>query len=411
MTTADGRASFLRSFSHPGANDEVTIVRGEGAVVWDADGKRYVDALASLWYNQVGHGRTEIADAVRDQMATLAGFQTFDMWTNEPAERAAARIAALSPLDDPRVFLCGSGSEAVDSAIKIARQAHARAGHPEKQIVISRDRGYHGTNFGGTSAQGLPPNKEGWGELLPGFVQIDKHDLEAKSRFFAEHGAEVAAVIVEPLQGAGGVHPPQPGYLEGLRRLCDDHGAFLIFDEVICGFGRLGTWFAAQRYGVTPDLLTFAKGVTSGYLPLGGVIVGKPVREPLEADPHWILRHGYTYSGHPTVAAAALANLDIIEREGLVERAVTVGERLGAGLRALVGDGLLAEVRGEGAVWGCGLHEGHDAFVVRDALRAAGVVSRAIPPDTIALCPPLMIEDALIDEAVDAMAKVLTGLA
>jgi adenosylmethionine-8-amino-7-oxononanoate aminotransferase len=408
MTTADGRPSFLRAFSRPGFDDGVTIVRGEGAIVWDDQGNRYVDALASLWYNQVGHGRAEIADAVREQMVTLAGFQTFDMWTNEPAERLAARIAALSPLDDPRVFLCGSGSESVDSAIKISRQSHARAGHPERQIVISRDRAYHGTNFGGTSAQGLPPNKEGWGELLPGFVQIDKHDLEAKARFFAEHGREVAAVLVEPVQGAGGVHPPEPGYLEGLRRLCDDHGAHLIFDEVICGFGRLGAWFGAERFGVTPDLLTFAKGVTSGYLPLGGVIVGSGVRAPLEADPDWIFRHGYTYSGHPTVCTAALVNIDIIEREGLVARANVVGARLAEGLQALVADGLLASARGEGAVWAAVPPEGTDVMALRDRLRAGGVISRALPPDAVVFCPPLVIEDEQLDETLDVLAAALT---
>jgi adenosylmethionine-8-amino-7-oxononanoate aminotransferase len=408
MTTADGRPSFLRSFSRPGFDDAITIVRGEGAIVWDDQGNRYVDALASLWYNQIGHGRTEVAQAVFDQQVTLAGFQTFDMWTNEPAERLAARIGALTPLEDPRVFLCSSGSESVDSAIKIARQAHTRAGHPERHLVISRDRGYHGTNFGGTSAQGLPPNKEGWGELLPGFVQLDKHDLEAMATLFAQRGHEIAAVITEPVQGAGGVHPPAPGYLEGLRRLCDEHGAYLIFDEVICGFGRLGSWFGAQRFGVTPDLLTFAKGVTSGYLPLGGVVVGAKVRAPLEADPDWIFRHGYTYSGHPTVCAAALVNIDIIEREGLVERATQVGQRLADGLKAMVADGLLADARGDGAVWAAVPPEGTDVLALRDALRAGGVISRALPPDAVVLCPPLVIEDADLDFTLDVLATVLS---
>ena len=407
MTTADGRPSFLRAYAKPGFDDGITIVRGEGAIVWDDQGNRYVDALASLWYNQIGHGRTEVAQAVFDQQTTLASFQTFDVWTNEPAERLAARLAALSPLEDPRVFFCSSGSEAVDTVLKMARQAHARAGHPERQLIISRDRAYHGVNYGGTSAQGLALNKEGWGELLSGFVQVDKHDLEAVARLFAERGDEIAAVVTEPVQGAGGVHPPHPGYLEGLRRLCDDHGAFLVFDEVITGFGRLGSWFAAEHFGVTPDLITFAKGVTSGYLPLGGVLVGQAIREPLEADPDYLFRHGYTYSGHPSVCAAASANIDIIEREGLLERSGHVGARLAAGLRAMVADGLLAEARGEGAVWAAVPPEGTDVMALRDRLRAGGVISRALPPDAVVFCPPLVIEDADLDQALDVLASSL----
>jgi putrescine---pyruvate transaminase len=186
-------------------------------------------------------------------------------------------------------------------------------------------RGYHGTNYGGTSAQGLPLNKQGFGQLLPEVVQVDSDNLEDLAKFMSDNSKKIAAVIVEPLQGAGGVWPPPPGYLEGARKLCDQHGAFLIFDEVISGFGRMGTWFAADHYGVIPDMLCFAKGVTSGYQPLGGVYVGAAVREALEADPNFFLRHGYTYSGHSSVCAAALANLAIIEREGLVERAKHVG--------------------------------------------------------------------------------------
>lgn len=404
------RSRFLRSFARPAADDEVRIVRGEGALVWDDAGNRYVDALASLWYCQVGHGRAEIADAVHDQQRTLAAFHTFDVFTNEPAEEAAARVAELAPVADARTFLCCSGSEAVDSAIKLSRLAHRRAGDAGRQLVVSRHRGYHGTNFGGTSAQGLPPNREGWGELLAGFVQVDQHDLEAVARLFAERGEEVAAVLVEPLQGAGGVHPPEPGYLEGLRRLCDDHGAHLVFDEVITGFGRLGTWFAADRFGVLPDLLTFAKGVTSGYLPLGGVVVGPTVRGPLEADPDFVLRHGYTYSGHPSSCRAALANLDLIEDEGLVARASYVGARLEAGLRALVADGLLADVRGDGAIWAAVPPPGTDPLELAVALRRGGVISRAIPPDALAFCPPLVIEDPELDQIVDVLAGVLADV-
>ena len=190
--------------------------------------------------------------------------------------------------------------------MKLARVAHVLAGHPERTLIISRTRGYHGANYGGTSAQGIAPNREGFGPLVADVVQVPADDLEALATLMAERGNEVAAVITEPVQGAGGVFPPTEGYLAGLRRLCDQHGAFLIFDEVITGFGRLGTWFAAHHYGVTPDLMTFAKAVTSGYQPLGGVFVGAAVRPGLEADPAFFLRHGFTYSGHPTACAAGV---------------------------------------------------------------------------------------------------------
>jgi adenosylmethionine-8-amino-7-oxononanoate aminotransferase len=203
------------------------------------------------------------------------------------------------------------------------------------------------------------------------------------------------------------VYPPDPGYLETVRRLCDQHGALLIFDEVITGYGRLGSWFAAHHFGVTPDLATFAKGITSGYVPLGGVFVGARVREALEADPAYVLRHGFTYSGHPTACAAAHANLDIIEREGLVERASVVGQRLGSGLRSLAADGVLAGVRGVGAIWSVQVPSSHDANDVRIRLLELGVISRAIGTDTLPFCPPFVATDADIDQIVDALATAL----
>jgi adenosylmethionine-8-amino-7-oxononanoate aminotransferase len=239
-------------------------------------------------------------------------------------------------------------------------------------------------------------------------VNLPADDIEAVASFMAEHGNEVAAVMTEPVQGAGGVYPPPDGYLEGLRRVCDQHGAFLIFDEVITGYGRLGEWFGSTFYGVTPDLLTFAKAITSGYIPLGGVIVGRAVRDALESDASYFLRHGHTYSGHPTACAAALANLDILEREALLERAPKIGERLGGGLRSLRDDGLLADARGEGGVWAAGLKEEHDANTLRDAMLERGVIARPIGADTLAYCPPLVITDEQIDKIVDTLAEALS---
>ena len=402
-------SSFLHSFAKPSSDAFINIVRGDMALLWDDKGNEYIDGIGSLWYCQVGHGRTEIAEAVAAQISTLETYSTFDPFTNQKADELAAKLQSISALPQSRVFLCGSGSEAVDTAMKLARVAQGQAGHPERTIIISRMRGYHGTNYGGTSAQGLPLNKQGFGQLLPEVVQVDSDNLEDLAMFMSDNSKKIAAVIVEPLQGAGGVWPPPPGYLEGARKLCDQHGAFLIFDEVISGFGRMGTWFAADHYGVTPDMLCFAKGVTSGYQPLGGVYVGAAVREALESDPNFFLRHGYTYSGHSSVCAAALANLAIIEREGLVERAKHVGARLSKGLGALATDGTIDHVRGDGAVWAAGLKPDQNSVTIRDRMIELGVIARAINTDTVAFCPPLVVTDEELDTMIDTFANAAMG--
>ncbi len=209
-------------------------------------------------------------------------------------------------------------------------------------MIVSRAPSYHGVSYGALSATGLPLNREGYGPLVENIIQVPYDDLDALDAIIADRGDQLAAVIAEPVIGAGGVLPPPAGYLEGLRARCDQTGAFLILDEVISGFGRLGVWWGSQHFGVVPDMVTFAKGITSGYQPLGGVLVGPAVRAPLEADPAYVLRHGYTYSGHPAACAAALANLDIIERETLWERAPKIGQRLSDGLRELVDRGAIA---------------------------------------------------------------------
>ncbi len=399
--------AFLHPFASPARPRFVSIVRGDGATVWDADGTEYIDAMASLWYCAAGHGRTEIAEAVARQLGSLAAYSCFEPFTNPAADELADRVVALTPIDSARVFFCGSGSEAVDTAMKLSRLTHTLNGQPERTLVISRERGYHGTNFGGTSAQGLPPNRVGWGPLVPDVVQVPSDDVEALSVLMAERSDQVAAVLVEPVQGAGGVFPPTPDYLADLRRLCDRHGALLIFDEVITGFGRLGTWFAAEHYGVLPDLTTFAKAITSGYQPLGGVLVGSRVRAALEADPAYVLRHGYTYSGHAAACAAGLANLTILEREELVARSIPLGARLGDGLRALAADGAIDHARGEGAVWAAGLRPDQDAPTVRDAMLTGGVITRAIGTDTLTFCPPLVATDTQIDRIVDTLSTAV----
>lgn len=401
--------AFLHPFAPPGRTDHVRLVEGSGSTVRDDTGHDYLDAIASLWCVNVGHGRTEVIDAVSAQMRRLATYNTFGQWTNEPADHLAELIAERAPMPDARVFFTNSGSEAVDTAMKLARHHHVLRGDAERSTIVSREGGYHGTAYGGTSAQGIVPNRTGFGPLVGDVVQTGRHDLEEVSRLFVDRGPSIAAVIAEPVQGASGVHPPEPGYLEGLRRLCDQHGALLVLDEVITGFGRLGSWFAATHYGVEPDLVTFAKAVTSGYIPLGGVLVGRRVRESLEADPTAVLRTGFTYSGHPTACAAGVACIEVTESEGLLDRATALGRRIGTGLRALHHDGLVGQVRGVGAIWAVDLadEDTRSAGDVAEAALERGVIVRPIAPSTLALCPPLVMTDDEVDTVVDTLAGVL----
>ncbi len=398
---------FLHPFAKPAATDFLCVVRGEGALVWDDAGREYVDAMAGLWYCNVGHGRAEIAEAVAAQMRELAGFHAFERYTNPPAEALTSRVADVAPMAGSRVFLTSSGSEAVDAALKLARFAHAVAGRPERTLVLSRIPSYHGVTYGGTAATGLAANREGWGPLPDGFLRVPHDDLAAAEAVFGEHGDRIACVLAEPVIGAPGVIPPVAGYLEGLRALCDAHGAWLVLDEVITGFGRLGHWWGADRYGVRPDLQTFAKGVTGGYVPLGGVVVAPPVLEALATDPSAVLLTGHTYSGHPAACAAGIAVLDLLLAEGLLARAPHIGARLSAGLRALVDEGLLAGARGDGAMWAAVLPPDRDASTVRDGLLAEGVMVRPIGADVLALSPPLVITDAQVDRCVEALGAVL----
>ncbi|HUF32693.1 MAG TPA: aminotransferase class III-fold pyridoxal phosphate-dependent enzyme [Acidimicrobiales bacterium] len=403
--------AFLHPFAPPAATDFTTIVRGEGAAVFDREGRRYVDALASLWYCNVGHGRAEVADAVARQARTLAGYHAFDRFTNEPADALCEALAGLAPMAGARVFLTSSGSEAVDSAIKLARLAQGRAGHPERTVVVGRQHSYHGVTFGGLSVQGLPLNQEGFGPLLPEVRQVLWDDLDDLARVLEREEGRVAAVLAEPVIGAGGVRPSPPGYLEGMRRLCDESGALLVLDEVICGFGRLGAWWGAERDGVEPDLVTFAKGVTSGYQPLGGVLVGRAVRAALESGPAFLLRHGHTYSGHPTACAAALANIEVLRDEGLLDRAGPIGDRLGGGLEELVRQGVITEVRGTQAIWAAVLPAEVTAQEVHRAMLDRGVIARPLGTDVIAFCPPLVIDEVDLDRCVGALAESVAEVA
>ncbi len=395
----------MHPFAKPSREEFHRIVRGEGALVYTADGREVIDGMASLWHCAIGHGRKEMADAIASQVMKLETYSIFDPFTTDPAEELAEALREIGPTSGGRVFFTDSGSEAVDTAMKLSRMAHVQAGQGHRKLIISLSRGFHGTAYGGTSAQGILPNRENFGPYVDDVMQLPAHDVEAMATLFAQRGSEVAAVIVEAVQGAGGVFPAPDGYLQGLRKLCDQHGAYLVFDEVITGFGRLGSWFAAHHYGVEPDLATFAKGVTSGYVPLGGVFIGPQPAAALESNPDFFLRHGFTYSGHATACAAALKNLEIIRDEKLVARATHIGDRFGAGLRSLADDGIIDHVRGAGAMFAAGLRPDQDAMTMRDAMFADGVICRALNADSLVFCPPLVTTDAQLDRIVDAVAS------
>ena len=401
--------ALLHPFAKPSLSSHcfVRMVRGEGAAVFDDAGRRYVDAMASLWYCNVGHARSEVVDAVTRQMRELETYHCFERFAGPRAEELAARLSALAPVPGSRVFLTSGGSEAVDTAIKLSRAAHAQAGHPERTVVVSRTPSYHGVTYGAMALTGLPLNRAGFGTGLADVVQVPKDDLAAVREVLQRLPGQVAAVFAEPVIGAGGVWPPAHGYLAGLRALCDQAGAHLVLDEVICGFGRLGSTF--DHFGARPDLTTFAKGVTSGYVPLGGVLVAPSVHEPLAADPTFVLRHGYTYSGHAAGCAAALACLDVTESEGLLERAALIGARLAPQLESLRDDGLVADVRGLGALWAVGVPDGVDPVAVRDRVLELGVVVRPIAPSTLAICPPLVIGGDDLDAVPAALRTALSA--
>ena len=333
----------MTSFWHPFADmgsvgqSEFVIDRGEDVWVWDTDGNRYLDATASLWYANVGHGRKEIADAVYAQMQRLEAYNHFGDFSSGPAIELCDRLAGHAPMADAKVFLTSGGSDSVDTAFKIARRYWDVVGEPSRTHVISRQQSYHGTHGLGTAIAGILANRVGWGPLIEDQTIVPWDSVDAVADTIARQGAErVAAIFVEPVIGAGGVFPPPEGYIEGIAEVCRDTGVLLVIDSVICGFGRLGTWYGVERWeGVEPDLITFAKGVTSGYLPLGGVVASGRIAEPFWGDGPGspILRQGVTYAGHASCCAAALANLDILEGEGLLARGRELEGELFAALK------------------------------------------------------------------------------
>jgi putrescine aminotransferase len=387
------------------ANGALTLERGDGAYVFDDAGRRYLDATASLWYCNAGWGRTEIAEAVAEQMAALPAYSTFGDITNEPADALASRVASLAPVPGSKVFLTSGGSDSIDTATKMARRYWQLRDQPDRTILIRREKAYHGMHTAGTSLAGIPANAAGHGELIEDVTEVPWDDAEALALAIERDGADrVAAFFCEPVIGAGGVFPPPEGYLTAAREICRQTGVLFVADEVITGFGRCGDWFASTRFELEPDILTCAKGITSGYLPMGAVLAAPWVAEPFWSPSAGIWRHGYTYSGHATVAAAALANIDILEREDLCGRALKLETPLLEALKPLEEHELVEQVRGGvGVLAAVNLRRdliAGDATLpakVAAAMREAGVLVRPLVGGAIAVSPPLVIDAAEID--------------
>lgn len=396
---------------------ELVITRGEGVRVWDESGLRYLDGASSLWYANAGHGRPEIRAAVQRQLEALDAFHAFGDFANRPALELADRLAALAPQVGSKVFLTSGGGDSIETATKLARLFHSLGGAPSRRFLLSRTNGYHGTHGIGTSILGMP-YREGFAPLVEETAQVAWDDLAELEQTIERIGPErVAAFVFEPVIGSGGVLVAPPGYLAGVQELCRRHGIITIADAVIGGFGRLGDWLAAERFGLEPDLIVFAKGVTSGTLPLGGVIVAPRVAEPFWTTPGGpTFDHGQTYSGHPTCCAAALANLDVLQDEGLIERTRAREGAFHATLSALVAHPLVREIRG-----GVGLMA---AVALEPELLAAdpelparlwasardhGLLTRWLR-DGVAIAPPLVIEDVEVDELVSALGDALDTL-
>ncbi|HET6183540.1 MAG TPA: aspartate aminotransferase family protein [Acetobacteraceae bacterium] len=420
------------------------FVEGRGAMLRTATGEEYIDGLSSLWNVNIGHGRKELAQAAAKQMEALAYFSAYSGSSNEPAIRLAERLVAIAYPSSAAVYFTTGGAESNESAFKTARFFWKRMGKPNKVKIISRQYGYHGVTMAAMSATSLPGYHKMFGPLVPEFLQVAPPypyrwpgngdagigAAEAVEQAINTHGPDtVAAVIAEPVMGAGGVIVPPDTYFPRLREVCDRHDVLLIADEVITGFGRTGRWFALGHWGVEPDIVSFAKGVTSGYLPLGGIILSRRVHEAIEgapADERYM--HAATYSGHPTCCAVGLANLDVFEKDGLVQRAAEMGRKLKSGLETLYSFPCVGDVRGLGMLGGVELVEdkgskkpaiGLGAKVVAEAM-TRGLIIRVRggttgynggfeSGDTLCIAPPLMTPEPTLERIVNILGESIAA--
>ncbi|MBK9714041.1 MAG: aminotransferase class III-fold pyridoxal phosphate-dependent enzyme [Kouleothrix sp.] len=427
--------------SSTSARPSTILVRGEGSRVWDQDGKLYIDALAGLFCVNAGYGRREIVDAVAAQLMDISYVSPFS-FPSLPQIQLAGRLAEISPMGpQTRTFFVTGGSEAVETALKLAKSYQRKRGFAERHKTISRRAAYHGTTMGALSVNGLTGVRNGFGPLVPGarHVLLPHHFrcdycagasacrgtcADEIERLIEFEGPEtIAAIIMEPVQNSGGAIVPPPGYLQRVRQICDRYGIVMIADEVICGFGRVGGWFGSSELGVVPDVMTCAKGITSGYAPLGAVMVRKEIADTFVGEEADKFMHGITFGGHPASCAAALANLAIIEREGLCQRSRDMGDYLMRELRAAVGEHPnVGDIRGKGMF--IALELVHDQASMRaleepnlmawlsDQFKRRGLICRAddrLDP-VIQLAPPLSIPQEDADQVVAIVADVIHAL-
>ena len=392
---------------------QLVVERGEGSYVLTTDGRRLFDGTAGLWHANVGHAHPALAKAAHEQMTRLETYHVFARFTNDKALELAERLAALAPIDRAKVLLNSGGSDAIDVACKLARRHWQLEGRGTKKVILSRQHAYHGLHAYGTSIAGLDFNREGYGteSLVPETARVSYDDIAQVEAAIERLGADsIAAIVSEPVQGTGGVNPPVEGYLEGLQRLCREHDILLILDEVITGFGRTGEMFAAQRFGVEADMITFAKGVTSGYAPLGGVLVAPRLWEPFYVGSPTtpVFRHGATYAGHATAAAVALANLDVLEHDRLVPRVRELEDVLRAQLIGLEQrEESVVDVRVGGFLGGITLAEHVSAERVADRLIELGFISRPLRGNTLQLSPPYIVTNQEVGDYVAALEQAV----
>jgi adenosylmethionine-8-amino-7-oxononanoate aminotransferase len=427
---------------YDGSGHVPIIVRGKGSYVWDDDGKRYLDGLAGLFVVQAGHGRKELAEAAAKQMEELAFFPVWS-YAHPRAIELAERLAHHAPGDLNRVFFTTGGGEAVESAWKLAKQYFKLTGKPTKHKVISRSVAYHGTPQGALSVTGIPSAKVPFEPLVPGGIKVPntnfyrapeeyRHDEKAFGLWAAERVREaiefegsdsVAAVFIEPVQNSGGCFPPPPGYLERVREICDEYDVLLVADETITAFGRIGDIFAMNRFGVTPDIITCAKGMTSGYAPMGAMIASERLFEPFRQGTNTFL-HGYTWGGHPVGAAVALANLDLFEREGIIDHVRDNEDPFRRTLEKLRDLPIVGDVRGAGYFYAVELVKDkttRETFSEDEAERLLrGFLSRALfdaglycraddrGEPVIQVSPPLIADQEQFDEIEGILRTVLT---
>jgi putrescine aminotransferase len=425
---------------HPADHQSPKVwVKGEGIYLWDAEGRQYIDGLACLWNVNVGHGRRELAEVAAAQITELEYCSSYAGATNIPATKLASKLASLAYPSLNTVYFTSGGAESNESAFKTARFYWKALGKPDKVKIIARQHGYHGVTLAAMSATGMAPYWKMFEPRVPNFLHVQSpypyrfegvkpgetigqaaaRQLEEK--ILAEGPDTVAGFIAEPVQGAGGVIVPPEDYFPNIRRVCDRYDVLFIADEVITGFGRTGSWFALGRWGVEPDIMSFAKGVTSGYLPLGGIMVSDKIRNAVlsvKYEDRWM--HAFTYSGHPTCCAVGLKNIDIIEKEGLVKRAEEMGARLLTGLRTLDEFAAVGDVRGLGLMAAVELVGDRSTKAPTDpALNTGqrvqeecikrGLYTR-IRGDIIMLCPPLVIRDEEVDRIVDILREALQAV-